>query len=180
MNRAVFLDRDGVLNEPVVRDGKPHPPSGPNELVVSADAPAALDDLRRLGFMLVCVTNQPDVARGTLSPQKLDAINGRLLAALPLDALYDCRHDDADACDCRKPNPGLIYQAARELDIDPAASYLIGDRWRDIEAGAAARCRTILVDRGYRERSSSVPPDVRVASLSAAAAWIAADVRGRA
>jgi len=177
VKRAVFLDRDGVLNEPVVRDGKPYPPVRPGDLVVCEGAASALDALRGLGFALVCITNQPDVARGTLAAHTLDAINARLMAALPLDALYVCRHDDADNCTCRKPKPGLIHQAAHDLGLDAAASYLVGDRWRDIEAGAAARCRTVLVDRWYQERSSSIPPDARVASLSAAATWISADVR---
>jgi D-glycero-D-manno-heptose 1,7-bisphosphate phosphatase len=177
VKHAVFFDRDGVLNEPVVRDGKPYPPASADDLVLCEGAASALDDLRQLGFALVCITNQPDIARGTVSVETLDAINARLMAALPLDALYVCRHDDADNCACRKPKPGLIYQAAAELDVDPAASYLVGDRWRDIEAGAAARCRTVLVDRGYQERASSVPPNARVTSIAEAAAWIAADHR---
>ena len=157
MNRAVFLDRDGVLNEPVVRDGKPYPPASPDDVLISDGAPAALAHLRALGFTLICVTNQPDVARGTLAAATLDAINARLTEALPLDAIYDCRHDDIDACACRKPKPGLIIDASAAFAIDPATSYLVGDRWRDIEAGAAAHCRTVLIDRGYLERGSTIP-----------------------
>jgi D-glycero-D-manno-heptose 1,7-bisphosphate phosphatase len=179
MKRAVFLDRDGVLNEPIVRDGKPYPPTRPQDIVICEGAPAALEDLRRLGFVLVCVTNQPDISRGTLSGETVDAINAQLMAALPLDAILVCRHDDADRCSCRKPKPGLIHQAAAELGLDVAGSYLIGDRWRDIEAGAAAHCRTVLVDRGYQERSSSVPPDATVSTIAAAAAWIIADASRR-
>jgi D-glycero-D-manno-heptose 1,7-bisphosphate phosphatase len=175
MKRAIFLDRDGVLNEPVVRDGKPYPPASPEDLLICEGAPAALEDLRRLGFALVCVTNQPDISRGALSGQTLDAINARLMAALPLDAIFVCRHDDADDCSCRKPKPGLIHQAATEFGLDVAASYLVGDRWRDIEAGTAAGCRTVFIDRGYKERLSAVPPDATVLSIAAAAAWIIAD-----
>lgn len=179
MRRAVFLDRDGVLNEPIIRDGKPYPPATPDELVICDGAPAALEDLRGLGFALVCVTNQPDVARGTVDGGTVDAINARLMSALPLDAIFVCRHDDADDCACRKPKPGLMHQAAAQLGLDVSASYLVGDRWRDIEAGAAANCRTIFVDRGYQERSSSIPPDASVPSIVAAAAWIIADASRR-
>jgi D-glycero-D-manno-heptose 1,7-bisphosphate phosphatase len=179
VRRAVFLDRDGVLNEPVVRDGKPYPPASPDELVICDGAPAALRDLRGHGFALVCVTNQPDVARGTVGNETVDAINARLMSTLPLDAIFVCRHDDADDCMCRKPRPGLMHQAAEQVGVDVSKSYLVGDRWRDIEAGAAARCRTVLVDRGYQERSSSVPPDASVPSTVAAVAWIIADVSRR-
>jgi D-glycero-D-manno-heptose 1,7-bisphosphate phosphatase len=179
MKRAVFLDRDGVLNEPVVRDGQPYPPASPEEVIVCDGAPAALHELRALGFALVCVTNQPDVARGTTNRALVDAINARLMDALPLDAVFVCPHDEADDCECRKPKPGLIFQAATQLDLDVRGSYLVGDRWRDIEAGAAAKCRTLLVDRGYRERASSVAPNASVPDITAAAAWIIADAGGR-
>ena len=175
MKHAVFLDRDGVLNEPVIRNGKPYPPASPSELIISDGAQTALDALRRLGFALVCVTNQPDIARGTVLPETVDAINARLMSALQLDAVFVCPHDDADCCECRKPKAGLLLKAAHDLDIDLGSSYLVGDRWRDIEAGAAAHCKTILIDRGYDERLSSVPPDASVSSISEAAAWIAFD-----
>jgi D-glycero-D-manno-heptose 1,7-bisphosphate phosphatase len=140
-----------------------------------AGAPEALAELRRYGFSLVCVTNQPDIARGTISNDVVDDINARLVQTLPLDAIFVCRHDDADDCACRKPRPGLLLQAAAELGLDLDTSYLVGDRWRDIDAGAAAHCRTVLIDRGYDERASTMPADARVPSIAAAAAWIIAD-----
>ncbi len=176
-NRAVFLDRDGVLNEPVVRNGKPFPPADASELIVSNGAFSALSELRDRGFLLVCVTNQPDIARGTLSRDTVDAIHARLLAALPLERILVCPHDDVDGCRCRKPKPGLIEEAARDLAIDAGRSYLVGDRWRDIDAGAAAGCRTVLIDRGYDERSSDHTPDMTVATIEAAAQWILTDAR---
>lgn len=177
LRRAVFLDRDGVLNEPVIRDGKPFPPGSPAELIVSAGAKNALAALRAEGFALICVTNQPDVARGMTPLATVEAIHARLRAELPLDDIIVCPHDDADACSCRKPKPGLVYEGARRLGIDSAGSYLVGDRWRDIEAGAAARCHTVLIDRGYAERESSVSPEARVTTIAEAAAWIIADAR---
>ena len=177
MRPAVFLDRDGVLNEPVVLRGKPHPPSDPERLVLCEGAGEATQALRAEGFALVVVTNQPDVARGTTPRAVVDAINGRLRAQLALDDVLVCAHDDRDACECRKPKPGLIREGARLHGIDLSHSYLVGDRWRDVEAGAAAGCRTVLVDRGYAERPSSISPDARVASVLEAAHWIIADHR---
>jgi transaldolase len=177
MRPAVFLDRDGVLNEAIVRDGKPFPPATPDELILCDGAREALAELRRAGFALICVTNQPDVARGTLPAATLEAINARLREALGLDDVLVCSHDDVDGCACRKPKPGLIHEGARRHGLDPSRSYLVGDRWRDIEAGAAAACKTVFVDRGYAERGPSVPPDARVGSVTEAARWIVADAR---
>jgi D-glycero-D-manno-heptose 1,7-bisphosphate phosphatase len=172
MNRAVFLDRDGVLTRALVRDGNAYAPLTPAEMEIDADAPAALARLKAVGFLLVVVTNQPDVARGITRSEDVERMHATLCAALPLDACFVCYHDDADACDCRKPLPGMLLQAAAAHGIDLAQSFLIGDRWRDIDAGAAAGCRTIWIDRGYRERAPAHTPDARVDSLRAAAEWI--------
>ena len=176
MRRAVFLDRDGVLNEPVVRDGRPHPPPNADALVVCEGAPEALGALRGAGFALIVVSNQPDIARGTAAPAEVDAINARLRALLPLDDVLICPHDDSDGCGCRKPKPGLVQQGARRYGIDVARSFLVGDRWRDIEAGQAAGCKTVFIDRGYAERAPAAP-DARVASIAQAAEWIIAQSR---
>jgi D-glycero-D-manno-heptose 1,7-bisphosphate phosphatase len=150
--RAVFLDRDGVVNRALLRGGRPYPPSSVHELEVLPGVPEALHRLKAAGYRLIVVTNQPDVARGTSPRAVVDEINAALLACLPLDAMRTCFHDESDHCECRKPLPGLLIGAAREFDIDLAASWMIGDRWRDIEAGLAAGCRTIFVDHGYDER----------------------------
>ena len=172
MKRAVFLDRDGVLNQAIVRDGKPYPPGTAGEMEISPEAPAALADLRAAGFLLIVVTNQPDVARGRQSRATVEAMHDRLREVLPLDDFFVCYHDDADHCACRKPLPGLLTEAASRYGIDLTSSYLIGDRWRDIDAGAEAGCRTILIDRAYRERGPLHPPDASVSSLGAAVRWI--------
>jgi transaldolase len=177
MHPAVFLDRDGVLNEPVVREGKPYPPASPEDVVLCEGAADALDALREAGFRLICVTNQPDVARGTVPRATVDAINHRIRTELRLDDVLVCEHDDADGCDCRKPLPGLVFEGARRHAIDIAASYLVGDRWRDIEAGDAAGCRTVFVDRGYAERPPRCAPDARVGSVLEAARWILSHAR---
>ncbi|PWU07168.1 MAG: hypothetical protein C5B51_10575 [Terriglobia bacterium] len=170
--RAVFLDRDGVLNEVVVREGLPYPPARPEELRLAPGAAEALARLKAAGFLLIVVTNQPDVARGRQSRAAAEAMNRSVIAALPLDGLRVCWHDDGDACTCRKPKPGLLLDAAGDYGIDLSRSFLIGDRWRDIEAGAAAGCRTVLIDRQYAERPPVTPPDFRADSLTAAVEWI--------
>jgi D-glycero-D-manno-heptose 1,7-bisphosphate phosphatase len=173
LRRAAFLDRDGVLNRAIVRDGKPYPPAGLAELEILPDAQQALPVLKAAGLLLIGVTNQPDVARGTQRQDVVEAINAALLAALPLDDMLVCYHDERDACACRKPAPGLLLQAGARHRIDVPSSFMIGDRWKDVEAGYRARCTTILIERGYSEnRGDAHPPDRTVTSLSEAAAWI--------
>lgn len=170
--RAVFLDRDGVLNQPIIRNGKPYPPLSIQETVIPPDATASLIRLKRCGFLLVVVTNQPDVGRGILGREAVETINSFLSEKLPLDDFFVCYHDDRDRCECRKPLPGLLFQAAAKHNIVLRDSYLVGDRWRDIDAGAAAGCKTVLIDYGYNEQSPHSPPDASVASLSKAVEWI--------
>jgi D-sedoheptulose 7-phosphate isomerase len=170
--RAVFLDRDGVINRAFVRDGKPFPPPTPQELEILPGVPEALRELKANGFQLLLVTNQPDVGRGKLSVQTLEAMHADLRAHLPLDDILVCCHTDQDNCDCRKPMPGMIIAAARKHNIDLAASFMVGDRWRDIDAGYNAGCKTILIDYGYSERPPDHEPDLRVGSLREAADWI--------
>jgi D-glycero-D-manno-heptose 1,7-bisphosphate phosphatase len=167
----VFLDRDGVVVEAVRRDGRPYPPAGVDEMVVPPGVRPALEKLKAAGFLLLVVTNQPDVARGTTTRAAVEAIHAALLAALPLDGIYACYHDDAEGCGCRKPAPGLLVDAAREWDVDLFRSFMVGDRWRDAEAGAAAGCRTVFIDHGWKERQPE-RYDAKVSSLAAAAAWI--------
>jgi transaldolase len=171
LKRAVFLDRDGVVNDAVVRDGLPYPPD-PHQLRIADGAASALRALREAGFALIVVTNQPDVARGTRTRDEIDGIHRRLAAELPLDAFYVCAHDDADHCDCRKPLPGLLTRAARERAIDLEHSFLVGDRWKDVAAGQAAGVASVFIDRGYAERRPEPPAEATVADLEGAARWI--------
>lgn len=170
--RAVFLDRDGVINYAVVRAGRPYPPATSAELRILPEVPEALAALKRHGFLLFVVTNQPDVGRGTLRREIVEYMHEILAAALPLDSILVCYHSDEDACTCRKPLPGLLLEAAREHAIDLKQSFIVGDRWRDIEAGYNAGCTTIFMDRAYDEREPARAPHVRVKSLREAADWI--------
>jgi transaldolase len=171
MTRAVFFDRDGVLNHAPVRDGTPRSPHDVSEVVLTPGAGDALQALRRRGFRLIVVTNQPDIARGKITRDAAYRVNGYICGQLPIDATEVCEHDDADRCDCRKPQPGMITRAAKRDGIVLAESFVVGDRWRDIEAGRRAGCRTILVGDGYGESFRS-PPDAAVATLGDAVDWI--------
>jgi D-glycero-D-manno-heptose 1,7-bisphosphate phosphatase len=169
LTAAIFLDRDGVINQAIVRNGKPYPPDSPADLVVLPGVAEALARLKRHGFALIVVTNQPDVARGRQRREVVEAMHARLADDLPIDEFRVCYHDDRDDCPCRKPRPGLLTQAPA---YDLARSVLIGDRWRDIEAGRRAGVRTtMLIDYGYDEPLTT-PPDVRVGSLAEAAQWL--------
>jgi D-glycero-D-manno-heptose 1,7-bisphosphate phosphatase len=175
---AVFLDRDGVINRAFIRDGTPHPPVSLRNLEILPHVPEALSALKAQGYSLVVVTNQPDVARGTASRELVDSIHERLMGELGLDAIFTCFHDDADECDCRKPKPGLLFRAAHALGIDLTSSFMVGDRWRDVEAGRRAGCRTLFVDCGYGE-SPSRSCDFRVGSLLEASGIILAESDSR-
>lgn len=169
--RAVFLDRDGVLNRAIVRDGRPYAPRSLAEFEILPGVERACARLRASGYLLVLVTNQPDVARGAQAMETVDAMNRVLTDKLDLDSCEVCAHDDADNCDCRKPKPGLLTRAAERLGIDLGSSYVVGDRWRDIEAGQRAGCRTVFIDRGYRERRPEFT-DHASTGLGRAADWI--------
>ncbi len=172
--RAVFLDRDGVLNRAVVREGRPYPPAGLDEFEVLPGVAEALRKLHDAGFLLIGATNQPDVARGTQTVEAVEAMNDRLLGTMPIAAILVC-YEDGDDCPRRKPNPGLLLEAADTYAIDLAASYMVGDRWRDVEAGQRAGCRTVFIDRGYRERRPDPPADHDANELTDAADWILTD-----
>jgi D-glycero-D-manno-heptose 1,7-bisphosphate phosphatase len=150
--RAIFLDRDGVLNRALVRNRLPYPPRKLTEVEILPGVPEALLSLKKAGFILITVSNQPDVARGTLSLNNVESINAYLDNALTMDRFIMCYHDSANDCACRKPKSGMLYQGAFEFNVDLSRSYMVGDRWRDIEAGKNAGCKTIFIDYGYDEK----------------------------
>ena len=166
--RAVFLDRDGVLNWPIVRDGQPHPPARIEDFELYEDVVDGCARLKAAEFFLVVITNQPDVGRGTQRREAVEAMHVKMQLALPsLDRIEICYHAGeryGESCDCRKPRPGMILRAAAELKIDLCTSYVIGDRWRDINCARAAGCRAIFIERGYEE-SLREAPDFTVASF---------------
>jgi D-glycero-D-manno-heptose 1,7-bisphosphate phosphatase len=156
-----------------VRDGRPYPPADPGDVELLPAVGAACDALRAAGYLLIVVTNQPDVARGRQTRSAVDAINQKLRELVSVDDVLVCPHDDADRCACRKPAPGLLLQAADRWDIDLADSVMVGDRWRDIEAGRRAGCRTVFLDRGYAEHRPR-DPDLTAQELGEVVQWILA------
>lgn len=161
---AVFLDRDGVLLEATEIGGVPVPAAQAGSLVVRPGVERACRRLRAAGLLLVCVTNQPDIARGTVTLDAVQAANAEMQTLLALDAVLVCPHDDADGCECRKPLPGLLIRAADSLGVDLERSVMVGDRWRDVEAGRRAGCTTVFIDNGYHERKPD-RPDVTARGL---------------
>jgi D-glycero-D-manno-heptose 1,7-bisphosphate phosphatase len=174
LRRAVFLDRDGVINRAVVRNGKPYPPENVEDFSIYPDVPRACRLLKDAGFVLVVATNQPDVGRGIQSRETVDAMHAHMIATLPIDRVEACFEPDQERSRFHKPAPGMLLRAAGELSLDIAHSYMVGDRWRDIDCGYAAGCTTILIDRGYTEALRR-EPHFRAASLLEAAEIILKD-----
>jgi D-glycero-D-manno-heptose 1,7-bisphosphate phosphatase len=167
--RAVFLDRDGVLNRTMIRNGRPFPPERAEDFELYDDVADGCARLKAANFLLVVITNQPDVGRGTQTREAVEAMHSKLRAVIPsIDRIETCYHAGeryGERCDCRKPRPGMILRAASELKIDLGASYVIGDRWRDIDCARAAGCRAIFIERGYQE-SLREPPDFTAANFN--------------
>ncbi len=178
MTRAVFLDRDGVINANLERDGRPVAPTTLEEFRL---IPGVRDDVSRLraaGFLIIVVTNQPDVATGLTPLAVVQAMHNIVFRELRIDDMKVCFHTDADNCTCRKPKPGMLLEAAQAHGIDLARSYLIGDRWRDVAAGNAAGCTSIFIDYGYRQDGPNHPAKT-VGSLTEAVDFILAREQSR-
>ena len=167
LRSAVFLDRDGVINRSVVRGGKPYPPDTLEDFELLPGAAEAMRRLRAAGRLVIVATNQPDVATGKQRREVVEAMHQRLRDAQLVDDVEVCWHVDADGCACRKPRPGMLLAAAARWRIDLSRSVMVGDRWRDIEAGQAAGCRTIYVRQDYAEKAPE-RPDLVVGSLAEA------------
>lgn len=171
MNRAVFMDRDGVINRAVVLNGKPYPPATLEDFEFLPGVESAILALRHAGFLIIVVTNQPDVATGIQRQEVVEAMHEKIISAGLCDDVKACYHIDADGCSCRKPKPGMLFDAAREWQIDLQHSFMVGDRWGDVAAGKAAGCFTFFIDYKYNEQSSD-KPDALVSSLSEVAELI--------
>ena len=152
LNRAVFLDRDGVINCAIVINQKPYAPIKLKKLKILPGIKKALKELQKSNWLTIVVTNQPDVARGKAKLRDIELINKYLKKQLPINAFYTCYHDTIDYCDCRKPSPGFFFKAKKAYKIDLKKSFMIGDRWSDIEAGRRAGCKTVFIDHGYAEK----------------------------
>jgi D-glycero-D-manno-heptose 1,7-bisphosphate phosphatase len=168
--KAVFLDRDGVINKAIVVDGKPFPPSSIIDLEILDGVELGIEKLKIAGYKVFIVTNQPDVARGKTSETNILEINDYLKNKLRIDEVSCCFHDGTDECNCRKPKPGMILDLASRWNIDLAKSFLIGDRWRDILSAKNAGVKSILIDYNYDEQYE--PPDFASVSFEQAINYI--------
>lgn len=169
--RAVFLDRDGVINRCEVRGGKPYAPRRLEDFRLLPSAIRAVKSLKMRGFVVIVVTNQPDIGNGLVDPNVVDAMHARLRERLLVDDVWMCPHRQNEGCDCRKPKPGMLLSAAEQWDIDLGHSYMIGDRDGDVIAGKAAGCYTLLINRHYSEPRRA-KPDKTVRSLPAGVRFI--------
>jgi D-glycero-D-manno-heptose 1,7-bisphosphate phosphatase len=168
MQRGVFLDRDGVINRAIVKDGKPYAPVSQSEFVLLPGVVDALFRLKGAGFIIVIVTNQPDIATGKQQINDLKALHAALLTSLPIDLIQVCPHSKYDNCECRKPKTKLLLDAAHEFDIDMQSSFMVGDRWSDIVCGQTINCKqNYFIDYGYKEPQPA-RPYVSVTSLAQA------------
>jgi D-glycero-D-manno-heptose 1,7-bisphosphate phosphatase len=166
--RGVFLDRDGVIVIPEFRDGRSFAPRTLEGFRLYPDAPSSLQRLKRAGFLLAVITNQPDVGHGLIPRAEVDAMHEIMARELPVDTIKACFHQQGDRCDCRKPKPGMILEAAGELGVDLKQSFMVGDRISDVEAGRAAGCATVFIDLSYAEPAPN-SPDYVVHSIKEAA-----------
>jgi D-glycero-D-manno-heptose 1,7-bisphosphate phosphatase len=171
MRKTVFLDRDSVLNDTVIRGGQPSSPRELSEFRIVPEAKQALTSLREAEYLLIVATNQPEVARRLLEPAVIELMHQKLRACLPLDDIRVCSHDDHHKCGCRKPAPGLLLNAAKDWGISLDESYIIGDRLKDVKAGRCAGCKTIFLRYPYNERNSE-SADYTATSLLDATEWI--------
>jgi D-glycero-D-manno-heptose 1,7-bisphosphate phosphatase len=156
MNKAVFLDRDGVINKVVLREGKACSPRTSDEFEFVENIGDDIKRLKSASFIVIVVSNQPDIARGRMDIAELEKMNERIRDNLPVDDILFCPHDDNDECDCRKPQPGMILYAFQKYKIDSCRSYLVGDREKDMEAARNAGCEGILIDTLYNRDVRSV------------------------
>jgi len=167
MEPAVFLDRDGVLNRSMIRDRRPYAPTCMEEFVLLPGVVEGTQLLKKKGFLLIVVTNQPDVGKGTIRREVVEEMHKKLQELLPVDEIKACYHVDSDQCECRKPKPGMLIDAASKWSIDLSHSFMVGDRWRDISAGKAAGCKTILIRSDYQETHVDEPEFVASSLLEA-------------
>jgi len=165
--KAVFLDRDGVINEVIYRDGseKPSSPWDFEEFRLIPGIKRSLEELNKMGFYLFVISNQPDISRGLVKEGTTERINNIISEELPITEIRVCPHDDYHNCNCRKPKPGMIFELSKKWKIDLEESFLIGDNWKDIEAGKSAGLTCIIIDMAYNK---SVDADYRAEKIEKA------------
>tara|TARA_Y100000741_G_scaffold362569_1_gene348606 strand:+ start:242 stop:787 length:546 start_codon:yes stop_codon:yes gene_type:complete len=150
--KTVFLDRDGVINKPYIKNGKSFAPTKFNEFSIYPEAKESVRILHSLDFKVIVITNQPDIARGLILDSDISKMNSKMFNDLNIDDIFICPHSEEDNCNCRKPKPGMILEAKKKYKIDLNSSFLIGDRFTDIQAAKNTGCKSIFIDRNYNEK----------------------------
>ena len=173
--KAVILDRDGVINAVTLVDGVPQPPRGFGDLQVLPGVPNAIKSLKDAGFLVFCLTNQPEISRGTVNKESVAQISEYLISELGILEVFVCHHDDQDGCTCRKPKPGGINYFVEKYSLDQSQCFMVGDRWKDIDAGISAGCRTIFIEHSYAEKKP-INQDFSVKSLDEAVSIILGEI----
>ena len=153
MQAAVFLDRDGVLNRSLVRDGKSYAPRRMEDFKLLPYAVTSVEKLLKVGFLVIVVTNQPDINNGLVSIESVNAMHSILKEKTHVTDIFLCPHSQNEGCHCRKPKPGMLMAAAKKYNIDLQKSFMVGDRSSDVDAGLEAGCRAIFLNRHYKEPS---------------------------
>ena len=171
MNKAVFLDRDGVINKPIVIEGKSYAPQSLKDFKIFPKVKVAVKKLRNNGFKVFVISNQPDIGNKLIKKKTLNQMHKLLKSKVPVNKIYFCPHTRNDKCKCRKPNPGMIIKASKDSGILLKESYVIGDRKTDIDAGLKAGCKTIFVNHNYVEKKPT-KQEKTVKSLHAAVKYI--------
>jgi len=171
MHKAVFLDRDGVVNKSQVINGLPVAPKTFKDFEILDGVDWAICELKKYNWLVFIITNQPDISRGKILLNQVDSMHKFLMNNLPIDEIRVCSHDDSAKCSCRKPAPGMILDLQKKYSIDLGSSFLVGDRWRDISAGNVVGCRTIFIDHGYNEKQPEYHTH-KVSNLVEATKWI--------
>lgn len=169
--KAVFLDRDGVIIRSILRNGKPHAPTTLEDFALLPDVDTAIRDLAAAGFLILVVTNQPDIGNGLVALEIVEEMHRKLMQVLPIDKIYMCPHGQKEGCACRKPKPGMLLAAKDEFGIDLAASFMVGDRYSDVQAAIAAGCIPVFIDNDYVE-TPDFNVNMRAGSLLEASRYI--------
>lgn len=160
--KAIFLDRDGVINKAIIINGKPFSPRAVKDFKLNQGIISTLNQLKKRRFLIIVITNQPDIARGLMTDKELVKMHGLMKEVLPIDDIFICPHDDRHRCSCRKPQAGMLYAAARKWSIDFHQSFMVGDTEKDIQAGRVAGCKTVLLTTRYNK---SIDSDYRIDNI---------------
>lgn len=156
-NKCIFLDRDGVINQPIIINQKPYSPRKKQEFIFTNDIKNLINKVVNRGYKVIVITNQPDIATGDLSESLLNYFHKRIMDEMLVDDIFVCKHLSSENCKCRKPKPGLIIEASLKHKINLKESFFIGDRWKDVDAANKVECHSIFIDYGYREKLKTTP-----------------------